>query len=143
MSDLIPHFVPSREQIDRLQSAMLEMPQADLKTQHFFSPGVYVRRVWRPAGTVIVGKVHKKHHIFMCAAGEIIAWTDGGMRRLQAGDVVECSPGTKRVTFATQDSIGVTIHRTDLVDLEEIEAELIEPEPAAKFDSWNKLKELT
>jgi hypothetical protein len=134
--------VPTREQIDKLQAEMVKMPQAELQTEHFFSPGMYCRRVYRSAGTLIVGKVHKEPHFFMCAKGEIIAWTEVGMRKLQAGDVVESKPGTKRVTLAVTDAIGVTVHRTDKTDLDEIEAELIEPDDAALFDSSNKLKQI-
>jgi quercetin dioxygenase-like cupin family protein len=133
---------PTREQIDRLQAEMVKMPQAELETEHFFSPGMYCRRVYRPAGTLIVGKVHKEPHFFMCAKGEIIAWTEVGMRKLQAGDVIESKPGTKRVTLAVTDAIGITIHRTDKTDLDEIEAELIEPDDTALFDSSNKLKQI-
>lgn len=134
--------VPTRDQIDRLQAEMAIMPQADLQTEHFFSPGMYCRRVFRPAGTLIVGKVHKEPHFFLCAMGEIIAWTETGMRKLQAGDVVECKPGTKRVTLAVTDAIGMTIHKTDKTDLDEIETELIEPDDSALFDSTNKLKQI-
>ena len=130
----------SKEQIDRLQSEMAAMPQAELVTEHSFSPGMYLRKVYRQAGTLIVGKVHKEPHFFLCAKGEIIAWTETGMRHLYAGDVVESKPGTKRVTLAVTDAIGITIHRTDKTDLDDIEAELIEPDTAALFDSSNKLK---
>jgi quercetin dioxygenase-like cupin family protein len=119
---------------------MVTMPQAELVTEHQFSPGMYMRKLFRPAGTLIVGKVHKEPHFFLCAKGEIIAWTEGGMKRLQAGDVIESKPGTKRVTLAVTDAIGITIHRTDKTDLDEIEAELIEPDPSALFDAGNKLK---
>jgi hypothetical protein len=133
---------PSRDQIDRLQAEMVKMPQVELQTEHYFVPGMYCRRVFRPAGTLIVGKVHKHPHFFLCAKGEIIAWTENGMKKLQAGDVVECQPGTKRVTLATQDSIGVTIHKTDKTDLNEIETELVEPDNTALFDSGNNLKQI-
>ena len=140
MNDLeLPAYV-SREQVQRLQSEMAVMPQAELVTEHQFSPGMYMRKVFRPAGTLIVGKVHKKPHFFLCAKGTIIAWTEGGMKRLEAGDIVESQPGTKRVTLAVTDAIGITIHRTDLTDLDEIEAELIEPDMTALFDSNNNLK---
>jgi quercetin dioxygenase-like cupin family protein len=119
---------------------MVTMPQAELVTEHQFSPGMYMRKLFRPAGTLIVGKVHKESHFFLCAKGEIIAWTESGMKRLQAGDVIESKPGTKRVTLAVTDAIGITIHRTDKTDLDEIEAELIEPDPSALFDARNKLK---
>jgi len=140
LSDLA-HVIPSREQIERLQAKMVKMPQVDLQTEHYFSEsGMYCRKVFRPAGTLIVGKIHKHHHLFLCAMGEIIAWTENGMKRLQAGDVVESKPGTKRVTLAVTDAIGVTVHRTDKTDLDEIEAELVEPDNTALFDSSNLLK---
>lgn len=134
--------VPNREQIDKLQEEVSKMPQADgMITDHFFADGMYSRRVFRKAGTLIVGKVHKKDHFFICTKGEIIAWTEKGMKKLSAGDIIECKQGTKRVTLATMDSIGTTVHRTDKTDLEEIEAELIEPDEKALFDSGNKLKD--
>jgi quercetin dioxygenase-like cupin family protein len=140
LNDLdLPDHV-SREQIESLQAQMVTMPQAELVTEHQFSPGMYMRKLYRPAGTLIVGKVHKEPHFFLCAKGEIIAWTESGMKRLQAGDVIESKPGTKRVTLAVTDAIGITIHRTDKTDLDEIEAELIEPDPSALFDARNKLK---
>jgi quercetin dioxygenase-like cupin family protein len=137
----LANLIPSREQIEQLQAEMVKMPQAELQTEHYFSEsGMYCRKVFRPAGTLIVGKVHKHHHLFLCAMGEIIAWTENGMKRLQAGDVVESKPGTKRVTLAVSDAIGITIHRTDKTDLDEIEAELVEPDNTALFDSSNLLK---
>jgi hypothetical protein len=131
---------PTLEQINRLQGEMMKMPQVELPTEHYFSGGMYCRKLWRPAGTLIVGKVHKKDHFFLCAAGEIIAWSEKGMVTLRAGDIIESKAGTKRVTLAVEDSIGITFHRTDKTDLEEIETELIEPDTAALFDAYNKIK---
>jgi hypothetical protein len=136
----LPIQIPTREQIERLQDEAIKLPQAELATEHYFSSGMYCRKVFRPAGTLIVGKVHKKDHFFLCAAGEIIAWTETGMRLLRAGDVVESKPGTKRVTLALTDAVGITVHQTDKTDLDDIEAELIEPEKAALFDAYNNLK---
>ena len=141
MSDIqLTSETPTLEQINRLQGEMSKLPQQDLPTEHYFSGGMYCKKLWRPAGTLIVGKVHKKDHFFVCAAGEIIAWSEKGMVTLKAGDIIESKAGTKRVTLAVQDSIGVTVHQTDKTDLEEIEAELIEPDNLAFFDAHNKLK---
>ena len=141
MTDLdLPIHIPTREQIDQLQSAMVALPQAEMTTEHYFSEGMYCRKVFRPAGTLIVGKVHKQPHFFLCAAGEIIAWTETGMRLLRAGDVVESKPGTKRVTLALTDAVGITIHKTEKTDLTDIEHELIEPDETALFDAHNNLK---
>lgn len=139
--DLMPK-VPTKEQIEALQAEMVKMPQLEVETEHYFSGGMYCRKLIRPAGTLIVGKVHKKAHFFLCAKGEIIAWSEKGMRTLKAGDVIESQPGTKRVTLAVEDSIGITFHVTEKTDLDEIEAELVEYDETALFDSGNKLKEI-
>ena len=132
--------VPTREQIERLQVEVMKLPQFEPVTENYFSNGMYCRKVWRCANTLVVGKVHKKDHFFICAAGEIIVWTEGGMKTLRAGDVIESKPGTKRVTLAVTDAIGITVHKTDKTDLDEIEAELIEPELVSLFDANNKIK---
>jgi quercetin dioxygenase-like cupin family protein len=149
MNDLLLNNVPTREQIERLQMEMSAMPQAELQlaadamqTEHYFHGGMYARKLTRPAGTLIVGKVHKQDHYFLCAKGEIIAWTEGGMKHLYAGDIVQSKPGTKRVTLSVTDAIGITLHKTDKTDLDEIEKDLIEPDELALFDSNNKLKPL-
>jgi mannose-6-phosphate isomerase-like protein (cupin superfamily) len=131
---------PSREDINRLQDELMAGPQVELKTEHYFSGGMYCRKVFRPAGTIIVGKIHKSDHLFMCTSGEIIAWSEKGMVTLKAGDVIESKAGTKRATLAVVDSIGVTVHKTDKTDLDEIEAELIEPEKVSMYDSSNNIK---
>ena len=101
---------------------------------------MYCRKVFRPAGTLIVGKIHKEDHIFLCASGQIMAWTENGMKTLNAGDIVESKAGTKRVTLALTDAIGITIHKTDEKDLEVIEKQLIEPDNLALFDFNNEIK---
>ena len=138
--ELLQKHVPTREEIQRLQDEMAKMPQAELQTEHYFSQGMYCRKVFRKAGTIIVGKVHKKDHFFMCAQGQIIAWSEKGMVTLNAGDVLCSKSGTKRVTMAVTDAIGITVHKTNKTDLDKIEKELIEPDELALYDSSNNIK---
>jgi quercetin dioxygenase-like cupin family protein len=143
MSELVIEGAPSMEKILALQSAMIKMPQAQgLVTSHFFANGMYARELHRPAGTVIVGKIHKHEHFFIVTKGEIIAWTEQGMKRMPAPYVHVSLPGTKRVTYAVVDSTAMTVHRTDSRDLDFIEAEIIEAEEGALFDARNALKEI-
>jgi quercetin dioxygenase-like cupin family protein len=138
--ELLTKHVPTREEIQRLQDEMAKMPQAELQTEHYFSQGMYCRKVFRKAGTIIVGKVHKKDHFFMCAKGQIIAWSEKGMVTLNAGDVLCSKAGTKRVTLAVTDAIGITFHKTSKTNLDKIEKELIEPDELALYDSSNNIK---
>ena len=129
----------TRDQIARLAAAMRELPQAQLETSHFFAPGMYCRVLARPKDCVIVGKRHLAAHFYIVAKGSVaVVNADGSRRILSAGDVHVSQPGTQRAVVALEDSICLTVHRTDLRDLDAIEAELIEPDAAALFDARNE-----
>lgn len=134
--------VPEIDRVRRLQAEMAKMPQIELPTDHHFVAGMYARRMFAPAGTVIVGKVHKAEHFFIVAAGEIEITTDNGVKRLRAGDVLCAPPGTKRAGVAITDVIVINVHCSNETDLDALEAALIEPEDEALFDARNQLKGL-
>jgi mannose-6-phosphate isomerase-like protein (cupin superfamily) len=142
MTEVVENRVPTLAQIERLQHELAQVPQAELETEHYFSGGMYCRKLIAPAGLLVVGKMHKKEHFFMCAKGQIIAWSDNGMVTLNEGDVLCSKSGTKRVILSVTDSIYVTFHKTNKLNLDKIEKELIQPEGLALFDANNKLKVL-
>lgn len=141
MTDLVS--IPMREMVERLQYEMSKFPQVELPTEHYFADGMYCRVLPRRKDVLIVGKVHKKEHFYMVVSGCVRVTTDEGVKDLPAFSMVVSKPGTKRAVLALEDSICLTVHRTDSRNLEEIEAELIEPDNMALFDSYNKPKELT
>ena len=132
-----------REKVCALQRAISGLPQVELPTEHLFADGMYARILPRPAGTLIVGKIHKKEHFYLVTKGRVRVTTDDGVKELSAPAVLVSSPGTKRAVYALEDSVCMTVHRVESHDLDEIEAELIEPESVALFDAHNKLKELS
>lgn len=138
MSDIQPAV--TREQVERLQQAMSAMPQVEVETKHYFANGMYARQIDCRAGLLIVGKVHKHEHFFMVTKGQIIVWTESGMVRMAAPYVHVSKPGTKRAMLAEIDSAAMTVHRTDLTDIDEIDAELTEADETSLFDSHNRLK---
>lgn len=133
---------PMRGKVLALEAVMREMPQVQLHTEHYFADGMYCRLVARKAGVTIVGKVHKKEHLYIVAKGRVKVVMDNKVEVLEAGDVRVSKPGTKRAVVALKDAICMTVHRTDSTDLAEIEKELIEEDHQALFDSSNKLKAL-
>lgn len=142
MADEISTLPNTGDQMQRLKAAMRELPQLALETSHFYGPGMYCRVVARPAGATIVGKKHKAAHFYIVCKGRVLVVNpDGSRRELSAGDVLVSEPGTQRAVVALEDSICLTVHRTDLTDLDAIEAELIEPDCDALFDARNTLKQ--
>lgn len=125
----------------RLQEVMRELPQAQLQTDHYFADGMYCRTLFRAAGTLIVGKVHKREHFYIVAKGKVQVVTDGEPITYEAGTVLVSQPGTKRAVLALEDSVCLTVHRTKKRNLDKIERELVEPDSRALFDARNNLLE--
>jgi hypothetical protein len=116
---------PTREQIERFEGVLRQCDQAMLKTTHHFSPGLYAREIFIPAGTVLTGAAHKTEHLAVCV-GDITVWTDEGMVRLTGHHILPSKPGAKRVGYAHADTWFTCFHATELTDLTQLEAELIE-----------------
>lgn len=121
---------PGRTAVLRLESAMREMPQADMPVSHYFAAGVYVRELPIPKGVALVGKLHKQSHVTLLTKGDVSILTESGMERLQAPCTFVSPIGTKRAIYAHEDSVLVTAHGSYEVDMERLEQQLI----AAEYD---------
>lgn len=99
--------------------------QIEIPLDHYFSAGVYAREVKLPAGSLCVGKIHKKENLNILSSGEVSILSIEGVRRVKAPYTFVSPPGVKRVAYAHVDSTWTTIHGTDSRDLDEIEDEFI------------------
>lgn len=129
---------PSIDKLHELERAIATLPPVELRTEHVFAKGVYVRQLWIPAGTFLTGKLHKTEHVSICAMGEISVLTPTGMKRVKAPYTVVCPAGTKRAAYAHTDTLWINIHPTDERDLDKLETLLIEEEPG--IDELNRLQ---
>ena len=128
--------------VAELERTMRGMPQVALQTNHYFADGMYAREVVRPAGTVIVGKVHRKEHFYIVTKGRVRVVMDDKMVEYEAPAVIVSKPGTKRAVYAIEDSVCMTVHRSKKRNLDKLEAELVEEDNQAHFDSGNNIKAL-
>lgn len=93
---------------------------------HAFVRGAYARQLWRPAGTLIVGKVHKFDCFNFLMAGRMTIWSETEKREVVAPAFWVSSGGSKRVTYSHEDSLLITVHGTNERDLVALEAELVD-----------------
>ena len=49
--------------IQRLQDAMMNLPQIDLPLKHAFTTGIYSREIFLPKDSIVVGKIHRHDHL--------------------------------------------------------------------------------
>ena len=97
--------------------------------EHFFSNGIYCRKILLPEGLLATGKIHKFEHPYVVLSGRIMVFTEGEGAVEIKGPCFGISPaGTKRVVLALEDTVWITFHRTDVTDLTAVEEEIIAPD---------------
>lgn len=129
----------SRAGVERLQAEVSKLPQYEPQTTNHFHGGMYCREVWRQAGALVVGKVHKREHFYLVASGVVWITTDAGPQRVVAPCLMLSKPGTKRAVYAETDALCMTFHRTDALDVDAAEADLVEDDPGAMYAAGNRL----
>jgi hypothetical protein len=120
----------TKEQILRLEDALFKLPnQLDFEqyTEHFFAPGIYVRQLTIPAGTVLTGKIHRYEIMNILVSGTIKVTTDDGVEEVSGPLIFNSKAGSKKAGFALTDVVWLNVHPTELTDLEEIERHFIAP----------------
>ena len=120
----------SREQIYRLEGEIAKQKQVPCPIRNIFADGIYAREMTIPAGTVLTGAVHKTEHLNVLVKGRITVWTEQGMRELTGPYTFLSKPGTKRVGYAHEESVWMTIHRTRTTSVPALVEELTE----SKYD---------
>ena len=93
--------------------------------KHLFADGCYIREIFNPAGEFIVTKIHKYASPFFLLKGCMTILSEDGEKRIRAPHYGITVAGTKRIIYAHEDCIFVTVHRTDKTTIEEAEKEII------------------
>lgn len=121
-----------RQNIMALQDTLMGMTdsQIELPLKHHFAPGAYARECFVPAGTTVVGKIHRHAHINIISRGHGVVATEFGKMEYDArqGPYTFTSlPGTKRAVHAISETIWTTFHVTNATTPEDAETDVIIP----------------
>ncbi len=105
--------------------------------RHYFVPKnkkfncvVYGRQIFLPAGSLVVGKLHRENCLNLIMTGKVRVSSEFGKEEFEAPCVFVSPPASKRAVFAIHDTIWVTVHLTEHSgeeNLDKIESEVISP----------------
>jgi hypothetical protein len=127
------------EKIEGLIEELRKVPQVQMPTCHWLLEGMYCRQILIPEGTVFVGRVHKKPHYFMCLKGSAAISTEDGLQEIRAGNVLMAPPGMKRIGITHEDTIFVTVHRTEATNMQDIADDLVEFDLRGRYGVNNEI----
>lgn len=114
-----------REQVSRAEDYLRQFPQVEMPLTHHFAHRTYARELFIPKDTVLTGKIHKYSQFNILLSGELSVLVEGEVRRIKAPFRVVSPAGTKRIAYAHEDSVWITVHGTEETDLEVIERTFI------------------
>lgn len=127
-----PFSVATRGDILRLEEWIKsKLPDPDrsygdvFPVEHFFAPHLYARQMTIPAGSLIIGKIHRHAHINTVSKGRIKVFSEFGTSIVEAPFTFVSEPGTKRVGIALEDTIWTTYHPTEETDPVKAEEEIV------------------
>ena len=135
VSDILPDVerMPkdSRPIIEELEKRMLQQPQVECPINHVFLPGIYMREMHAPAGTLLLGHEHKTKHTCLLLKGCLQFRNENGTSTvLEAPMIFEGKPGRK-AALALTDVVFCNLHATEETDVAKIEEQLI-----TKSETW-------
>ena len=123
-----------RDKIASLEAALNIMvtdgvPTVDLPLNHYFTDGVYIREIFIPADTIVVGLIHKHAHLNYITKGEVTVLTKDGLEHLVGPCSMISGAGTKRALYTHTDTIWTTVHAnpTEERDVDKLVASLTVP----------------
>lgn len=119
--------------LDALERAMLAGGEpVELPVVHRFTPGLYTREIFMPAGTLLTSRIHKTEHPFVVTKGRARVLIPGeGVQEIEAGHVGITRAGTRRLLLIVEDCTWLTFHpladgERGPADLPAIEERIIE-----------------
>lgn len=133
----LPIAAASRADIAELEAAMVAFATSSdagftpgctddvAPVKHHFAPGLYGREIFLPAGTRIIGKIHRTAHLMTVAAGRGLLWNEFAAYKYRAPFTQLTQPGAKNVLWVQEDTVIITYHPTQLTDVAAIEREII------------------
>lgn len=108
-----------RKTICHLEHEMLkavasgEYEAIDFPLRHQFAPGVYIRSIFLPAKTLVIGAIHRHSHWQSISEGKVTVLTEqNGCETLEAPYESVAAVGVKRAIYVHSDTVWTTVHPT-------------------------------
>lgn len=117
--------------IDAAEREFLNQPQVQCPVIHRFGPGVYIREVMIPAGSLAIGHHQNFEHMNVMLKGRVtILNDDGTTSELVAPMIFAGKPGRK-VGYIHEDMVWLNIYPTTETDVAKLEAHYL-----TKSSAW-------
>ena len=120
------HEITKAEKIDRIEQAMLEMPQVECPVVHRFGPGTYIRQVTLPAGVLALGHSQRFEQLNIMVTGKVVMFDVDGNRKVLSAPLTFVGPPGRKAGFVLEDTVWLNVYATDERDIDKLEAHFLD-----------------
>jgi len=100
---------------------LMKLPPVECPLTHRFTPGMYIREIFMPKGSIVTSLLHLTTHPFFILKGDVNVYYPGlPVERYIAPYTGVTKAGTRRLLYNNEDTVWITCHITDLTDPDEI-----------------------
>lgn len=102
--------IASASKVEQLEYQLSQMPDGFFPTDHLFLPGMYIRKIFMPAGSLLTSMQHKTTHPFVILSGKLRVMDQMEAVEYEAPFVGVTEAGTKRILYIHEDTTWLTFH---------------------------------
>lgn len=113
-----PKFAPAKwDAIDRIEGYIATLPRQNGDVQQWGAPGLYIRQIFMPKGTLITSKIHGSKHPYVVSEGAVTVYNiqDDRTTLLEAPFYGMTLPFTRRVLYTHEDTVWTIYVPTDRI----------------------------
>jgi hypothetical protein len=107
--------IPLSDKIDELEAAMMVCDPVDCPLNHKFLPGIYIREILMPAGSLVTSMIHKTTHAYFVLQGKVSVISENfGEQYIESPFTGTTLPNTRRVLYIHENCVWITVHPTSI-----------------------------
>ena len=135
--------IAKASEVEQLEYQLSQMPDGFFPTEHLFLPGMYLRKIFMPAGSLLTSMKHKTRHSFVIMSGKLRVMDQEGVVEYEAPFIGVTEAGTKRVLYIHEDTTWITFHANpeNISEPDEMVEYLTYPNENPLFDKENRYKQ--
>ena len=129
---LVQQALVNMTDVDDAERQMLEHPQVDCPVVHHFGPGICIREVFMPAGTIAIGHRQKFDQLNIMIRGKVLIAKDDGTTQILTAPMIFTGKAGRKIGYVMEDMVWQNVYSTDLKDANAVENFFIE-----KSEHWH------
>ncbi len=113
------------KEMSAVEAALLTQPQVPCPVTHHFGGGIYLREMFAPAGTLILGHEHRGEHMCVLLKGSMKILGDEGQVRTIHAPLIFTAPAGRKLALTLEDVTFMNIHPAEKTDPEVLEERFV------------------